>query len=92
MHYYLYLQQQLKLQDFITLETGQNVTLDCEMYGYLRGKIEWLKNGQQVQSGGRYSITVRTGSREGQVMLGILVLDFVFQYVHLEHLQLQEVE
>ena len=53
-------------QDFITLETGQNVTLDCEMYGYLRGKIEWLKNGQQVQSGGRYSITVRTGSREGQ--------------------------
>ena len=36
------------------------------MYGYLRGEIEWLKDGQQVQSGGRYSITVSAGSREGQ--------------------------
>ena len=45
---------------------GQNSILNCEMYGYLRGEIEWLKNGQQVQSGGRYSITVRAGSREGQ--------------------------
>ena len=36
------------------------------MYGYLRGEIEWVKDGQQVQSGGRYSITVSAGSREGQ--------------------------
>ena len=36
------------------------------MYGYLRRKIEWVKNGQQVQPGERYSITVSAGSREGQ--------------------------
>ena len=36
------------------------------MYGYLRGEIQWFKDGQQVQSGGRYSITVSAGSREGQ--------------------------
>ena len=36
------------------------------MYGFLRGEIEWLKDSQQVQSGGRYSITVSAGSREGQ--------------------------
>ena len=57
----------IEAQDnMITQEIGQNSILLCEMYGYLRGEIEWLKNGQQVQSGGRYSITVRTGSREGQ--------------------------
>ena len=44
----------------------QNGVLRCEMYGYLRGEIEWLKDGQQVQSVGRYSITVSAGSREGQ--------------------------
>ena len=44
----------------------QNGVLHCEMYGYLRGEIGWLKDGQQVQSGGRYSITVSAGSREGQ--------------------------
>ena len=44
----------------------QNGVLCCEMYGYLRGEIEWLKDGQQVQSGGRYNITVSAGSREGQ--------------------------
>ena len=44
----------------------QNGVLHCEMYGYLRGEIDWLKDGQQVQSGGRYNITVGAGSREGQ--------------------------
>ena len=50
----------------VSLMVGQNGTLSCEMYGYLRESIEWLKDGQQLQSGGRYSITVRNGSREGQ--------------------------
>ena len=36
------------------------------MYGYLRGEIEWLKDGQQVQSGVKHNITVSAGSREGQ--------------------------
>ena len=67
MHYKLYPAATIEIeQDSITLETGQNGTLGCEMYGYLRGKIEWLKNGQQVQSGEKYSITNKTGSREGQ--------------------------
>ena len=49
-------------------EIGQQGVLRCEIYGYLRGEIEieWLKDGQQVQSGGRYNITVSGGSREGQ--------------------------
>ena len=50
----------------ISVREGEGVNVSCEMYGYLRRKIEWLKNDQQVQSGGRYSITVRAGSREGQ--------------------------
>ena len=49
-----------------TQVVGQNSILVCEMYGYLRGDIEWLKDGLLVQSGGRYSITVRAGTREGQ--------------------------
>ena len=53
-------------QQSLTLNTSQDGNLVCEMYGYLRGEIVWLKNGQQVLSGGRYSITVRAGSREGQ--------------------------
>ena len=52
--------------NYTSVVEGEMGTISCEMYGYLRGEIEWLKNGQQVQSGGRYSITVRTGSREGQ--------------------------
>ena len=50
----------------ITQIIGQTSILVCEMYGYLRGEIEWLKNGQQVQLGVRYSISVRPGNREGQ--------------------------
>ena len=50
----------------ISVREGEAVSVSCEMYGYLRGEIEWLKDGQQVQSGGRYSITVSAGSREGQ--------------------------
>ena len=54
-------------QDVMIIQViGQNSILLCEMYGYLRGEIEWLKNGQPVQSEGRYSITVRDGIREGQ--------------------------
>ena len=50
----------------INVREGEAVSVSCEMYGYLRGEIVWLKDGQQVQSGGRYSITVSAGSREGQ--------------------------
>ena len=50
----------------ISVKEGEAVRVSCEMYGYLRGEIEWLKDGQQVQSGGRYNITVSAGSREGQ--------------------------
>ena len=50
----------------ISVREGEAVSVSCEMYGYLRGEIEWLKDGQQVQPGGRYSITVSAGSREGQ--------------------------
>ena len=50
----------------ISARDGEAVSVSCEMYGYLRGEIEWLKDGQQVQSGGRYNITVSAGSREGQ--------------------------
>ena len=50
----------------ISVREGEAVSVSCEMYGYLRGEIEWLKDGQQVQSGGRYNITVSAGSREGQ--------------------------
>ena len=50
----------------ISVREGEAVSVSCEMYGYLRGEIEWVKDGQQVQSGGRYSITVSAGSREGQ--------------------------
>ena len=51
----------------ISVREGEAVRVSCEMYGYLRGEILWLKDGQQVQlSGVRYSITVRAGSREGQ--------------------------
>ena len=51
----------------ISVREGDAVRVSCEMYGYLRGEIEWLKDGQQVQmSGVRYSIAVRAGSREGQ--------------------------
>ena len=50
----------------ISVREGDAVRVSCEMYGYLRGEIEWLKDGQQVQSGGRYNITVSAGSREGQ--------------------------
>ena len=51
----------------ISISEGKAVSVSCEMYGYLRGEIEWLKDGQQVQlSGVRYNIAVRAGSREGQ--------------------------
>ena len=51
----------------ISVSEGEAVSVSCEMYGYLlRGEIEWVKDGQQVQSGGRYNITVSAGSREGQ--------------------------
>ena len=49
-----------------SLVVGRDGTLSCEMYGYLRGTIEWLKDGQQLQSVGRYNITTSAGSREGQ--------------------------
>ena len=45
---------------------GQTGTLSCEMYGYLRESIEWLKDGQQLQSGGRYSIVTSAGGRGAQ--------------------------
>ena len=50
----------------ISVREGEAVSVSCEMYGYLRGEIKWIKDGQQVQSGGRYNITVSAGSREGQ--------------------------
>ena len=50
----------------ISVREGEVVSVSCEMYGYLRGEIEWVKDSQQVQSGRRYDITVRAGSREGQ--------------------------
>ena len=65
-HYMLYVAAINATAKQISVREGEAVIVSCEMYGYLRGEIEWLKDGQQVQSGGRYSITVSAGSREGQ--------------------------
>ena len=47
-------------------EEGQNAMLSCEMYGYLTEGIVWMKDGQLVQSGEKYTIITRPGNRLGQ--------------------------
>ena len=40
--------------------------LSCEMYGYLTDEIEWVRDGERLQSGADYAISSRSGDRTGQ--------------------------
>ena len=47
-------------------EEGGSAMLSCEMYGYLTDEIEWVRDGELLQSGAGYAISTRPGDRTGQ--------------------------
>ena len=40
--------------------------LSCEMFGYVTDEIEWVRDGELLQSGADYAIDSRLGDRTGQ--------------------------
>ena len=54
------------LATVVNAEEGCIAVLSCEMYGYLTDEIEWVRDGELLQSGADYAISRRSGCREGQ--------------------------
>ena len=54
------------LASVVNGEEGRIAALSCEMYGYLTDEIEWVRDGELLQSGADYAISSSLGDRTGQ--------------------------